>query len=130
VLLGADEHLQVFERPVAVCSVISQDRLSSQRQGGYVLLTKKISHPTETRFNQIRCGKAIKYNFAFCVVGDAGEKRTFNAILNLKCFIHAVKFRWPTQKLLCPPKFSFIILSPLRNLVWPPLLPGGPYDSL
>jgi hypothetical protein len=39
VLLGPDEDLQVFECLVAVWSVISQDHLSSQHQGGYVLLT-------------------------------------------------------------------------------------------
>jgi hypothetical protein len=37
-------------------------------------------------------GKVIKYNFAFCAVGDAGEKGTFDSILNLKYFTQAVKF--------------------------------------
>jgi hypothetical protein len=32
-------------------------------------------------------GKAIKYNFAFCAPGDAGEKGAFGAILNFKYFI-------------------------------------------
>jgi hypothetical protein len=45
-------------------------------------------------------GKAIKYNFAFCAVRDAGEKGTFDSILNLKYFIQTVKFPWSTQKLL------------------------------
>jgi hypothetical protein len=36
-------------------------------------------------------GKAIKYNLAVCVVGDAGEKGTFDSVVNLKYFIHAVK---------------------------------------
>jgi hypothetical protein len=31
--------MQVFECPVAVWSVISEDHLSSQHEGGYVLLT-------------------------------------------------------------------------------------------
>jgi hypothetical protein len=39
VFLGPDEHLQVFECPVAVWSVASEDRLSSQHHGGYVFLT-------------------------------------------------------------------------------------------
>jgi hypothetical protein len=41
VFLGPYEHLQIFECPVAVWSVISQVYLSSQHQGGYVLLTNK-----------------------------------------------------------------------------------------
>jgi hypothetical protein len=32
-------------------------------------------------------GKEIKYNFAFCGAGDAGERLTFNSMLNLKYFI-------------------------------------------
>jgi hypothetical protein len=45
-------------------------------------------------------GKAIKYNFVFCAAGDAGAKGTFDSVLNLKYFTYAVKFQWPTQKLL------------------------------
>jgi hypothetical protein len=45
-------------------------------------------------------GKAVRYNLAFCAVVDAGKKGTFDSILNLKYFIQAVKYRWPTQKLL------------------------------
>jgi hypothetical protein len=36
--------------------------------------------------------KAIKYNFAFCGVGDAGKKGTFDSIVNLKYFIQSAKF--------------------------------------
>jgi hypothetical protein len=50
-------------------------------------------------------GKAMKYNFAFCAVGDAGEKGTFDSVLNLKYFMHEVKFWWPTQKFLWSPNF-------------------------
>jgi len=42
--------------------------------------------------------------------GDAGEKGNFYSILNLKYFIQAMQFWWPTQKLLWS----------LRNLMWPP----------
>jgi hypothetical protein len=38
-------------------------------------------------------GKAIKYSFVFCAAGDAGEKGTFDSILNLEYFIQAVKFQ-------------------------------------
>jgi hypothetical protein len=38
-------------------------------------------------------GKAIKYNFAFCAEGAAGGKENFDPILNLKYFIHVVKFQ-------------------------------------
>ena len=49
--------------------------------------------------------KAIIYNFAFCVAGDAGKEGTFDSVLNLKYFIPAVKFRWHTQKFLWSPNF-------------------------
>jgi hypothetical protein len=51
--LGPHEHLQVFECPVALWSVISEDRLSSQHQGGYVLSTARKS----TKWNQIQPNK-------------------------------------------------------------------------
>jgi hypothetical protein len=38
-LLGPDERLQVFECPVALWSVISEDHLPSQHPDGYILLT-------------------------------------------------------------------------------------------
>jgi len=38
--------------------------------------------------------KSIKYNFAFCAVEYAGEVTNFDAVLNLKYFIQAVKFQW------------------------------------
>jgi hypothetical protein len=40
-------------------------------------------------------GKAVKYNFAFYAVEDEEKKGTFDSILSLKYFIHAVRFRWP-----------------------------------
>jgi hypothetical protein len=36
----------------------------------------------------------------FCVVGYAGENGIFDSVLNLKYLIQAVKFQWPTLKLL------------------------------
>jgi len=42
-------------------------------------------------------GKAIKFNCALC---SAAEKVTSDSVLNSKYFIHAMKFWWPTQKLL------------------------------
>jgi len=42
-------------------------------------------------------GKAIKCNLAFCAVWDAGEKGTFDSVVNLKYFIHAVKLLWSTN---------------------------------
>ena len=70
-------------------------------------------------------GTAVKYSIALCAAGIARKKGTFDPIWNLKCFIQAVNFRWPTQKLLWPPQFSFILLWLLRNLVW---APGGGWD--
>ena len=76
----------MFECPVTVLSVISEDHLSSQHQDGYVLLTAKKSR-----------GKRNKNNFAFCAAGNTGWKGTSGSVLHLKYFIHAVKFRWPAQ---------------------------------
>jgi len=39
VFVGLDGHLYVFECPVALWPVISEYHLSSQYQGGYLLLT-------------------------------------------------------------------------------------------
>jgi hypothetical protein len=47
--------------------------------------------------------KKIKYSFAFCAVGDAGEKGTFDSIVNLKY------------------SGSEIVVSH-SNLLWPPNL--------
>jgi hypothetical protein len=44
-------------------------------------------------------GKAIKFNFVFCSVGNAWEKKTFDLILNFKYIIHAVNFQWHAQNL-------------------------------
>jgi hypothetical protein len=45
----------------------------------------------------------MKYNSAFCSAVAAGKKGAFDSLLNMKYFIHAEKFRWPTQKLLPTP---------------------------
>jgi hypothetical protein len=50
----------------------------------------------------------------FCTAGYAGDRETFHSVLHLKYFTQAVKFRWPTQKLLWLPDF------PLGNFAWPP----------
>ena len=61
-------------------------------------------------------GKTTKYNFAFCAVADAGEKRTFDSVSNwiksLKYFIQAVACQYPTQKLLWPPNFLAFSCGP------------------
>lgn len=50
--------------------------------------------------------------------GDKGEKETFNSVWNLKHFICALKFWWPTRILLWP--LIFVIhLWPLRNWCGP-----------
>jgi hypothetical protein len=52
-LVGPETHLQVFERPVSLSSVISEDHLTSERQGGYLLLTTNKPHNS----NQIKSHK-------------------------------------------------------------------------
>jgi len=53
VIFGLGEHLQVFECPVAVWSVISEDYLSSHHQGSYLLLTANES-VTQLKLNSTR----------------------------------------------------------------------------
>jgi hypothetical protein len=63
--------------------------------------------------------KAIKYKFAFCAVGDAGEKETFDLILNLKDFIP--RSFGGTLKSYCGPPIFYHSIVPCKNLVWPPV---------
>ena len=72
-----------------------------------------------TQVTRLEVAKTIKYHFAFCAAEDAEEKETFDSILNLKYFIQALKFRWPTQKLLWPPNFQSFSCGPLQNLCGP-----------
>jgi hypothetical protein len=81
-VLWAWWHLQIFECLVAVWSLISKGHLSSQCGGDYILW-QQISPPAEARFHQVRVGKSLKYSFAFCAAGDAGEKRTFDSVLDI-----------------------------------------------
>jgi hypothetical protein len=59
VSLGHDEHLRVFEYPVALWPVINADRDSSHHRGSYVLLIDN-NRRTETIFNQIKCWETNK----------------------------------------------------------------------
>jgi hypothetical protein len=85
--LGLTNTCKFLNVRFAVWSVISEDNISSQHQDG--------CHKTETRFNQTRCGKAKKYNSAFCAAGAAGDKGTTDSLLNTKYLIHEEKFRRP-----------------------------------
>jgi len=53
----------------------------------------------------------VKYNFDLCA---AGCRREGNLLFNFKFeyFIQAVKFRWPTRKLLWSPNFSPLTCDP------------------
>ena len=44
-------------------------------------------------------------NKEFCNTACAGDTENFDSLLNLKYFIQAVKFRWPTQNLQRPRNF-------------------------
>jgi hypothetical protein len=83
--LGPDERLQVFECPVLVLSVISEDHLSLQHQDGYVLLTTNRS--SEKRNEKTHLLSVLRE-----IQGGGGVKGTSDSILKLKYFIHAVKF--------------------------------------
>jgi len=41
---------------------------------------QKICHPVKPDSTRYDMGKAIKYNFAFCAAGNAGEKETFDKL--------------------------------------------------
>jgi len=41
VFLGPDEHVRIFECPVALWLLISEERPAAQNQGGYVLFDSK-----------------------------------------------------------------------------------------
>jgi hypothetical protein len=60
-------------------------------------------------------GKTVKYNFAFCAAGDAGEEINFDSVLNLKYFIQTLKFRCRTQTFLWPPDFPLFSRGPLET---------------
>ena len=72
--------------------VIDKQRSPLFTVEGVTYFWQQVSHPPEARFNQICVGKSVKYNFAFCAVGYAGKKGTFDSILNLKYLIQAGKF--------------------------------------
>ena len=117
VFLGPDEQCRIWN-----VRLQGGQWQAKQSQGGYVILTA-IKSPS---WNQIRPDKMWeKHYFAFSTVRYAGERGTFNSILNLRYFIQAAKFRWPTPKFMWPPNFPSILL-PLRNKVWPPWGPYGP----
>jgi hypothetical protein len=126
VFFGPDESLQVSECQVALWPVINEDILFSQHQGGYILLTACKSPECKEILPDKVWENAVQYNLAFYGARDAGERGTIDTVLNLKCFIHTVKLRWPTHKLRAL-YFSVIFLWPLRKLVWPP---GRPYGAL
>jgi len=77
VLFGPDEYLQISECPAVLWSVISEDFLFPQHQGGYVLLTPNKS----PEYNEIPPDKvwekAVNYNLAFYGARYEGEKGTF-----------------------------------------------------
>ena len=47
---------------------------------------QQISHPNETRFNEVKSETAIKYNFSFSAAGDAGEKGIFGSVFKFEIF--------------------------------------------
>ena len=89
------------------CSVVSD-----KRRPHLVTTSRRLS----PKLNQIppdkMWGKAIKYNFAFCTAGAAGDKGTFDSVSNTKYCIRAEKLRWPTQKLLWPPNVPSFSCGP------------------
>jgi hypothetical protein len=64
------------------CSVVSKKIISCHIVKVVIHIWEQISHPPETRFNQIRCGKSNKIQLFF--VGEAGENGSFASIWNLQ----------------------------------------------
>jgi len=90
------------------CFVASDKRRSS------LLTTKsvfkqKISHTTESRFNQIRCGEKIKYNVAFFAAVMLGRREL--TVLKFKYFFSGSEVSVAHSRVtLTPPKFRLILL--------------------
>jgi hypothetical protein len=98
------------------CNVAIDKRLNVK---AVMYFWQQLSHPTETRFDQIRCEKSNKTQICHRTVGYAGKRRTFNSILNLNYFMQALNFRWPTQKSLWPPNFPSYSCGPLEKWCGP-----------
>jgi hypothetical protein len=60
-----------------------------------------------------------KIKFAFCAAGNGEKKRTFDSVLYFKCFIHALKLWWPTEKILWFPNFPPSSCCPLESCYGP-----------
>jgi hypothetical protein len=75
--------------------VVSAKRRSSVLTAPWGLLAFDRKHLTQLKPHSSRedLGKAVKYNFAFHAAEDEEEKETFDSILSLQYFIHAVRFR-------------------------------------
>ena len=101
---------------MTICSLVSDKRRPSLRIFAVTYFRQQISHPIETGFSQIRCGKSNIIQRRSVCRGGCRE----HSLLNLKYFIQAVKFRWHTQKLLWPPNFSSFACGPLETW-WGPL---------
>ena len=60
-----------------------------------------------------------KIQFSLCAAGNGEKKGIFDSILYLKYFIHALKLRWPTEKLLWLPEFLSSSCHPLESQCGP-----------
>jgi len=118
--LGPENHLQIFECPVALLSVISENHISSQRQGCYILLTANKSHNRNQIQPHTTWGKKInKLQLYLLCCGGCRNKGTFDTILNFKYLIQAMKFWWPTQNILLPHNFPSFSGGPLETCCGP-----------
>lgn len=78
--------------------MVSDKGSSSLFTSSWLLCTfHRECHQSDTRFKNISCGKSNKCIFAYCAVGDAGEKQTVDSILNLQDLVQAMRLRYPTQ---------------------------------
>jgi hypothetical protein len=119
--LGPENHLQIFECPVALSSVIIENHISSKHQEFYVLLTANKSHNGNQIQRQMMWQKKIEYNFTYCAMEGGGCRNMgiFDTILNFKYFFQAVKFWWPTQNIPLPHNFPSFPCGPLETCCGP-----------
>jgi hypothetical protein len=101
VLLGHDEHLQVFGRSG---SSVDGDKLRScvHYCKAVTYVGQQINHPTETIFSQIRCGKTNKIPLHLQCQGRSSRKGKINSFINVRYLFRPRSCSGP-PKIYCVP---------------------------
>ena len=115
----------VFLRPVEHCKILNV-RLqcgqwqATQRQG-VTYFWQPVSHPTETRFDQIRCEKSNKTQLCLLCCGVCRGEGDLCITFKFEVFYSDSEVSVTHSKSLWPPKFQSYSCGPLENWCGPPL---------